>query len=606
MKISAKEWILFILIAILCLGLWYKFEYPYFAFVDLSVNRNEELLKAEAYLKSRGINTEKYLNAAVFIADTWSDRYLQKTVGVKSEEEFIRKHNYELFFWKARFFKELQKEEFSVMVSPKSGSILGFEHSIEDTEPRETIEKEVARRKVEEFLQLSCGLNLRDYDFHEEKVKRYDRRVDYDFSWEKKGVYIPWGKERGGAKLLIGATVSGNEIREFHKNALDIPEKFRRFIENQLTFGQYLSTFAFVLSIIFLGAAVYVVAKKKNNTILRLSKNWFIYSALFIAIINLVNFLNNIQEVIIGYPTTSSLAPFIGLISMNLVISIFFFSVSFILPGMAGESLCSESLPKNKYSCFLHYLKSTFFCRSITNSIILGYLLFFIILGFQAVIFYFGQRYLGVWKEWMKLTQLSSSYLPFVSAFTIGTTASLKEEVLYRLFGISWLKKYFKNTILAVIISSLIWGLSHSAYAIFPVWFRGIEVSLIGFLLGFIFIRYGIIPLVIAHYLIDVFWGIAAYLFGNSPKYLFMGSLLTLAIPLIFAIMAYFVNKEEKERDIEIMLNKIEKYNLNILISFVAAQKSIGQSAGTIKEELLDHNWDIILIDLAIKEAFKN
>ena len=250
MKISTKGWILFTLIAILCLGLWYKFEYPYFAFVDLSVDRNEALSRAEAYLQSRGVNTGKYLKAIVFIADAWPDRYLQKTIGIKSEEEFIRQHNYELFFWKARFFRELQKEELSVVVSSKSGDIISFVHSIEDTESRESIGEESARRKAEEFLQRSCGLNLRDYDFHEELVKRYDRRVDYSFSWEKKGVYIPWGKEPGGAKLLIGATVSGNEIRAFHKNVLDIPENFQRFIENQLTFGQYLSSIAFILSVV--------------------------------------------------------------------------------------------------------------------------------------------------------------------------------------------------------------------------------------------------------------------------------------------------------------------------------------------------------------------
>ena len=605
MKISARGWILFILIAILCLGLWYKFEYPYFTFVDLSVNRNEALSKAEAYLKSKGINTEKYLKATVFIADTWPDRYLQKTIGIKSEEEFIRQHNYELFFWKTRFFRELQKEEFSVTVSSKSGNILGFEHSIEDTEPREFIDKEPARRKAEEFLQRSCGLNLRDYDFHEEKVKRYDRRVDYSFSWEKKGVYIPWGKERGGAKLLIGATVSGNEIREFHKNVLDVPEKFRRFIENQLIFGEYLSSVAFILFTFFLAVAAYILVKRKNNTVLRLCRNWFIYSAIFIAAVNVVFFLNNMQNLIMDYPTTSNLTSYFGIISVNLIISLFFFSLSFIVPGMAGESLCNEIFPGNKYSCFSYYLKSTFFSRGISRSIALGYLLFFIILGMQATIFYFGQRYLGVWKEWVRLTQLSSSYLPFVSAFAIGVTASFSEEIVYRLFGINWIKKYFKNTVLAIIVSALIWGFGHSTYAIFPVWFRGIEVSLIGFLFGFIFIKYGFIPLLIAHYLFDVFWGVAAYLLGHSSKYLFTGSIFTLAIPLIFAIIAYFMNRGEKEKGIKIVLNATEEYNLNILINFITVKKSQGLSAKEIKEELLCHNWDITLIELAIKDVFK-
>jgi len=605
MKISAKEWILFVLIAILCLGLWYKFEYHYFTFMDLSVNRNEARSKAEAYLKSKGINTEKYLKATIFIANTWPDRYLQKTIGIKSEEGFIRQHNYELFFWKTRFFRELQKEEFSVIISPKSGNILGFEHLIEDIEPREFIDKESARRKAEEFLQRYCDLNLRDYDFHEEAVKRYDRRIDYGFSWEKKGVYIPWGKEPGGAKLLIGATVSGNEITGFYKNVLDFPEKFQRFVEKQLMFGQYLGTIALILVTFFLVAAVYILVKRKNNVILRLSRNWFIYSAIFIAVVNVVSYLNNIQHLIMSYPTTNNLTSYFGINSMHLFISLFFTIPSFILPGMAAESLCTETFPRNKYSCFSYYLRSTFFSRGISRSIVLGYLLFFIHLGMQATIFYFGQKYLGVWKEWDRLTQLSSSYIPFFGAFALGVTASFSEEMIYRVFGISWIKKYFKNTVLAIVVSALIWGLAHSNYAIFPVWFRSIEVSLIGFFYGFIFIKYGLIPLLIAHYLFDVFWGVAAYILGHSSKYLFAGSLFTLAIPLVFALIAYFMNRGEKEKEIKIVLNRTEEYNLNILITFITVKKSQGLSAKEIKEGLLYHNWDITLIELAIKDVFK-
>ncbi|MCX5704182.1 MAG: hypothetical protein NT066_06820, partial [Candidatus Omnitrophica bacterium] len=129
--------------------------------------------------------------------------------------------------------------------------------------------------------------------------------------------------------------------------------------------------------------------------------------------------------------------------------------------------------------------------------------------------------------------------------------------------------------------------------------------SLIGFLLGFIFIKYGLIPLLIAHYLFDVFWGVAAYILGHSSNYLFAGSIFTLAIPLLFALIAYFVNREEKEKEIRIVLNRTEEYNLNILLTFVTAKKSQGLSPEAIKAELLYHNWDITLIELAIKDVFK-
>jgi len=605
MKISAKEWVLFILIALLCFGIWYKFEYPHFSFIDLSVDKKEALLKAESYLSSLGVNPKEYLKAVVFNTDDWADRYLQKTLGLKSEEEFIKQYGYELFFWQVRFFKELQKEEYILKISPTSGKVLSFNHLIEDIESREILEKEAARQRAGEFLEKTCGLNLKEYEFNVEQIKRYDRRIDYSFSWQKKGVYIPWKKEEGGAKLLIGATVSGNEIRGFYKNILDIPEKFQRYIESQLSFGEYLYSFYFIIFILLVTWSIFIVLKRKHTLVIRLSKKWYMYLAAFFFVMNIVYIFNNMQNLIINYPTSTPMASFIGIYLVRLLINIIFLTIVFIIPGLAGESLNNESSASNKYSSFSHYIKSTFYSRSVTKSIIFGYLLFFIILGFQATIFYFGQRYLGVWREWMKLTQFSSAYLPFLSAFIIGSNASLSEEVVFRLFGISLGKRYLKNTALAVVLISLIWGFGHSGYAIFPVWFRGIEVSLIGFLFGFIFIRYGLIPLIVAHYLFDVFLGVAAHILGRSSTYLFTSSLLILAIPLVFAVATYFINKEEKEKEIKTLLDSTQEYNLNILVAFISTKKSQGLSAQTLKEELIYHNWDPVLVDLAIKEVFK-
>ena len=605
MRISVRGWFLFVLIAVLCFAIWYKFEYPRFSFIDLSIDRKEALSKAESYLSSLGVNPKEYLKAVVFNTDDWADRYLQKTLGLKSEEDFIKQHNFELFSWQVRFFKELQKEEYILRISPKSGNVLSFGHLIEDMESREVIEKDTARQRAQDFLRMTYGLNLKDYEFHEEQIKRFDRRIDYSFSWERKGVYIPWRKQEGTAKLLIGATVSGNEIRGFYKSILDIPEKFRRYIENQFSFGEYLYSFYFLLFTFLVTWSIFIVVKRKHNLVIRSCKRWYIYLAIFFLINNIIYIFNNMQNVIVSYPTSIRLSSFIGNYLVKLLINIIFLTVVFIMPGLAGESLCNETFPGNKYSSFLYYIKSTFYSRGVTKSIIFGYILFFIILGLQATIFYFGQRYLGVWKEWIKLTQFSSAYFPFLSVFIISANAGLSEEVLFRLFGISLAKRYVKNASLAVVLISLIWGFGHSGYAIFPVWFRGIEVSLIGFLFGFIFIRYGLIPLIVAHYLFDAFLGTAAHILGRSPTYLFASSISTLFIPLAFAIAAYFINREEKEKEIKTMLDPTQEYNLKILITFVSAKKSQGLSAKEIKEELIRHNWDNALVDLAISEVFK-
>jgi len=146
--------------------------------------------------------------------------------------------------------------------------------------------------------------------------------------------------------------------------------------------------------------------------------------------------------------------------------------------------------------------------------------------------------------------------------------------------------------------------MGHTLYAIFPVWFRIIEVSLIGLLYGFILIRFGIIPLIVAHYLFDVFWCSAAYLLGKSSPYLFYSSVGLLGIPLLLAVLAFFLNLPERDKPMAVVLDRIEKYNQKVLVAFVLAKKLEGSSIESIKTELIRHNWDHLLVDLAIKEVF--
>jgi len=350
--------------------------------------------------------------------------------------------------------------------------------------------------------------------------------------------------------------------------------------------------------------AIFIAAKRRGNISNNNCRKWFFSLGMVLVAVNLISIFDNLQSLIINYPTSVSLNSYLGVYILRALINFILFSVAFVMPGIAGESLRKEVLPEARQSSFTHYLLSTFYSRRVAGAVLFGYLVFIIMLGMQAVMFYLGQKYLGVWKEWLRLAQFSTAYVPYFSAFVVGISASLTEEVIFRLFGISWGRKYLRNTFLAILFTSIVWGFGHSGYAIFPVWFRGIEVSLMGILYGFIFIRYGIIPLIVAHYLFDVFWGTAAYILGRSPLSLFSGSLFILSLPLIFAVVAYLINKEEKERPIEVVLNNVQRYNLGVLRAFIAARKSQGENAASIEAGLIRNNWDPELVSLAIKEVF--
>jgi membrane protease YdiL (CAAX protease family) len=368
--------------------------------------------------------------------------------------------------------------------------------------------------------------------------------------------------------------------------------------------GEYLFSLHFLVFVGLVSWAVFIVVTRKNHLTTSICKKWYIYLAVFIFIINLAMVFNNLQEMLMSYNTSAPLSSFLGATSVKLIIGSLFICVVFVFPGLAGESLHEEKISSGKSPTLLHYIKSNFYNRSVTASVLLGYLLFLILLGVQAGIFYLGQKYCGVWKEWTTLTQFSSAYLPFLGAFIIGANASLIEEVIFRLFGINLFTRHLKKTFVAILLSSLVWGFGHSGYAVFPFWFRGIEVTILGFVFGYMFIYYGLITVIVAHYLFDVFLGVAPYILGHSSAYLSLSSLFILLIPLFFAAVSYIMNKPQEEREIKQMLGKTGVYNLNILLAFIALKKSQGISADELRRELVRHNWDVSLVELAIKEAF--
>lgn len=606
MRISLKAWLVFIVCALLGVAAWAKLVYPQLCVLNLAIDRKEAFSRAELYLRSVGVDPRAFVRTAVFESDEWADRYLQKTIGPLAEDSFLRQHRYELFSWNIRFFKPLQKEEYYVAVSPSTGKITGFDHLIDDIAEIPSIAKDAARRKAEEFLVRTFALNVQEYDFHEEKVKRFEKRTDYVFSWEKKGVYIPWGREEGGAKLLVGVRVSGDQISAFSDHSFEIPEKFRRYCQKELAQGGSLNTLNTILLIVLTGVSSFLLFRMRQHPAMRSCMRWYMAVAFFLIFVRALSLANGVPEMLNAYPTSIGFVSFSTTYIFNSLIVLAFFALMCVMPALAGESLRRECFPGKPALSFGHYLLSSFYTRLVAGDIVFGYTIFCITLGLQAVLLHLGQNYAGVWKEWDRVAQFSSAYIPFVSIFAVSINASFSEEITYRLFGITACTRYFKKPLLAVVLTSVAWGLGHSMYPIFPIWYRVVEVSTIGVMYGIIFLRFGIIPLIIAHYLVNIFWGAMAYLFGNVGGGLFYSSVLLLLLPCAFACVAYVANNKEKESSAREMLNSTQRYNVGILIPFIALKKSQGSTAAKIAEELVANQWDRDLIDLAILEVFKS
>ncbi|MCB9757426.1 MAG: CPBP family intramembrane metalloprotease [Candidatus Omnitrophica bacterium] len=610
--ISKKSWITFCILSLLSIGAWQAFTAPQLSFIDLSISRPHAVLLASKYLIDEiGLTSQdlaKYSTATVFDSRNGSDQYLQKAIGFKKELEFLNDYNFELFYWTVRFFKENQKEEYFIKLSAATGEVTSYFHEIDENAYRPDQTEKQAREKAVAFLKKKFDFDPKLWIMHANISQKHERRTDFSFSWEHQHVKIPWSRkpETGWAILQTGATISGDEVVDFYKNNLKIPDQYHRYLASIKTVGNNLSVIFTILFYIILTASVFYVIIHRNSLVMHSVKRFAILLAVGAFLTYLISYGNNFEEVLFAYPTTISMKSYLWLNITTTITRTFISVLSILMPCLAGEALHHAMFPNRKEGAFLHYLQSTFFSRNVASAIGIGYLSAAIMIGIQSVAFEIGQRYLGVWTQYSWMTQTSGSYFPFLAAFIFGITAGLSEEIYFRLFGISIGKKFFRNTLLACLISSIIWGYGHSGYPVFPMWFRGLEVTCLGLFLSYIYLRFGILAVITTHYLFDVFWGSSAYLLGKAPATQFYGSLIVLSLPMLWAIIAFFINKEVIARQLCWKLNVHQLFNLKILKEYLKNTNLLNEKpADQLKHEIANHGWDLAVVEMAIDDLTK-
>jgi len=607
MTIKRHHWIIFLIFSVFSAVIWHYSAHPQFAFLTFEVDRTHASKIAASFLKEHyQVDPDQYLSATIFTGRREADRYMQAALGFPKQLAFLNTHEFELFFWRTRFFKENEAEQFFITTSTKTGEVTSARRVIPDTAARPEQDREDAKTSALEFLKNRFAFTPEHYHMTTDLAVTFDNRTDYTFAWTRKGLSIPWKSRKGEAqhaKLRTEITVSGDDILYFTKDKLSIPDEFSRYIRRLQTTGRNIGT---VFRFVFLGlltASVFFVLTKKNSALLQRLKRPCIAIAAFLFTMDIIFYINGLEYVIYDYPTTSSLASYFWRSLSSAVFNSLVVTVVFLMPFLAGELLHYEVFPQNRDRTLFYHIRSTFFSKNTAMLILFGYLAAAIMLGIQSVIFFIGETHLGVWTEYRWMSHSSASYFTFIPAFVIAASASLTEETLFRLFGISLGKKFLKNTLAAVLISSIIWGYGHSGYPVYPMWFRGLETSILGIFLSFIFLKFGFIPVLTAHYLFDAFWCSANFLLGKSVPHLFYSAAFILIWPAIFAAAALIRNKAEVCGPMTWQLSKHQQHNLAILKYYLSNHPAPeGKNTREWMDDIVQHGWDMAVVETAFQD----
>ena len=510
------------------------------AAIDLQLSRGEIRELADAYVRGLGVDPDTFESTLTFQVDAGPATFLQRVVGLEETTRMAREE-LALWNWRVRWFRSGEKEEFVLRLTP-SGRPLRFRHAIPEAAAGDSIGQDSARVIAAAFVTNRLGIELESWRLDDQSTRARDKRVDHSFTWELIGSEIEWrpdDPEAGTASRRLTVGVQGSEVGEFSQ-FLKVPETFQREQTSEESLGGLLALVSIGLLVVLVIAAlvVAIVLYKKDQVRWRPG----FYAGAVVTAVVLLSSLLSFPLFKDLYNTNIPFAIFVAVAVIGSVLGGVIFGLAIWVCTAAGESLASESFGGG-LGALSDWFAGRWFTRRAAAETLRGYAVGLGFLGYITLFYILGTRYLGVWLPAdSPHSDLLSMYLPWLVPLLISIQAALSEEILFRFFGISFLKRYVKYTFIALLIPAMVWAFGHSTYPIYPVYVRGIELTIAGFIFGWIFLRYGLVTMLVAHYAIDAILLAMPLLLAAGGTYRVYGlvAMAFAALPLAVPVIAAF------------------------------------------------------------------
>jgi hypothetical protein len=501
--------------------------------VPLRVTRGAAVDTARAFLVARGAPLHDLKEAVQFSGNTVGLVFLQRTIGLAEASRWAREL-VPIWSWQMRWFKPLQKEEWQIRVGV-GGEVVGFAHLIEESAPGASLDQDSALVLAEQFLR-GRGVDLARFGRVEASSERRDKRIDHHFTWEQQGTSIPWhagDSTAGSGAVRLDVDIQGDVIGRYRRY-LKVPEAFERQLTRTLFVGQLLALASLGLTFVLFLIAVGVSIARHRKDDVRWRPAFGI--AGLIAVLVLAQGLALYPRGVFNYSTELPWGVYLAV----LVIALLFFCLAYacwvLFTVAAGESLGREVFPES-VAGLNDAGRGRLRTAAIGRASINGYALGFLFLGYLSVFYVVAQRWLGAWLPAEgPYSEIFNTTAPFLAPLTLALVAAVTEEGAFRLFGISLVRRYLKSTALALLLPAIVWAFAHSNYAVFPVYLRGIELTIGGVVFGLAFLRLGLLTCIVAHYVVDAVLIGLPLLSAGTPAYLTSG-IIVMGLALVPALL---------------------------------------------------------------------
>ena len=535
-----------VLLAAVSLAVGVHYFYRAFpeASIDFRVTRDEAKEQAADFLAARGFDLAAYRHSAIFRYDNQTKTFLERELGLEGATQVIG-DPVQLWRWSNRWVRELEKEEFQATVTT-SGELVSFSHLIEEEAPGASLAEAEARRLAATFLTGELGRDLAALDFVEAQAQERPNRIDYTFSWKLRDFAV------GEAHYRFYVRIQGDQIGGFGEY-LKIPEAWERDYAELRSRNETTGLVAGTLLLLTVLAMLVSFFSGVRARDIRW-KTAAIFGAIAAALTLLAE-LNNLPLTSFSYDTTDTYGSFL---TGQLLNSLFAAAAQGIL--IFFLTAAAEPLYRRYYANQIQiggqFTPAGLRTKRFLLGTILGLAMTPAFLAYQ-VLFYITAEQFGAWSPAdIPYSEMINTYIPWIMVLLIGFMPAVSEEFISRAFSIPFLHKYLKSRWAAVVIAGLIWGFAHAGYPQQPFYIRGIEVGIGGIIVGYIFLRFGILAPLVWHYTIDALYT-SLILFRSSNSYFIVSAALSaglMLLPLAVALVLYL--RQRRFADPTPLLNK--------------------------------------------------
>jgi membrane protease YdiL (CAAX protease family) len=381
--------------------------------------------------------------------------------------------------------------------------------------------------------------------------------------------------DAANAEFRLVATVAGDRIGRFEA-WLEIPQQWQAkqsalaATRQNLALGDGL--LVALLALAMLGVCIWQAAQRQ----VRWRAAASVAGALGLA--TLLQAINDAPEAMSSYKTTETFAALLTekiLLAAAASAGMFVFMLALFA---AGEALGRRQLGAWPLAPRGLTGRELLFGADTPRQFVLGYATAAAMLGYVTVFYLVGQRYAGVWSPVeVPVNGNFSSFFPAFAAFTVGASASMMEELLFRIFPIALLLWLTRRPWLAVLVPALLWGFAHSGYPQEPIWIRGVEVSLVGLALGAIFLRFGLLVTLVAHFAYDcLLFGMAMVQTGRPSA--IAAAVLAVAAPLVLLLPRLLWRKRAAGMAVAVSAGALDSSDLSDLSDLSDTSESSARS----------------------------